>query len=198
MTDHRSVASVIGYFPGQLRFLDGLLPRRRWAMKAVSAFTGIVLASLLAACGLGIARPTDKPTDSLEANEQLRALIEAKYGEVRPFRYKIASADLNGDGKPEAVVMLIGDDWCGTSGCTLVILEKTSVDWREVSSTIASKTPVVALISVTNGWRDLAVMVSGGGVLTSQQTTLKFGENGYRKHPEVQATGPQEMLIPSL
>ena len=41
-------------------------------------------------------------------------------------RFVAAFVDLNGDGRPEAVVRLTSSHWCGSGGCTTLVLERDS------------------------------------------------------------------------
>lgn len=48
-------------------------------------------------------------------------------------KYVVAFTDLNGDGKPEAVVHLVSNDWCGSGGCTTLVLARDGDSWRVLS-----------------------------------------------------------------
>src|ERR1700742_4529247 len=40
-------------------------------------------------------------------------------------RYVASLIDLDGDGKPEVVVYLVGRAWCGSGGCRTLVLART-------------------------------------------------------------------------
>ena len=52
----------------------------------------------------------------------------ARYADPLELRWdstttRVAWADLNGDGRDDALVALRGADWCGSGGCTLLVFE---------------------------------------------------------------------------
>jgi len=57
---------------------------------------------------------------------QIKKYLKSNYGDAsetsRHFIYN--AVDLNNDGKDEYLVELIGGDWCGSGGCTVLILDK--------------------------------------------------------------------------
>lgn len=58
-----------------------------------------------------------------------------------PFQY--AMADLNGDNVNDALVLLSGSDWCGTGGCTLLVLKGgPNGSFSLLSSTTVADNPV--------------------------------------------------------
>ena len=58
--------------------------------------------------------------------DALIAFLKTNYNDAsatsRHFIYN--AVDLNDDGKDEYLVELIGGDWCGSGGCTVLILDK--------------------------------------------------------------------------
>src|ERR1041385_8331670 len=64
------------------------------------------------------------------SSDFLKTFLQKNYSDVPPSdydkttRYFAAFVDLNGDGKPEAVVYLSGRLWCGSGGCHTLILER--------------------------------------------------------------------------
>lgn len=61
-----------------------------------------------------------------EAPDAIIGYLKTNYNEAsetsRHFIYN--AVDLNDDGKDEYLVGLIGSDWCGSGGCTVLILDK--------------------------------------------------------------------------
>jgi hypothetical protein len=95
-----------------------------------------------------------------------------------PGSYTASLRDLNGDGVPEAVVLLAGPDWCGSGGCTLLVARQGAATWQVVSKTTLVHPPVVALAREHSGWRSLGVTVGGGGVAL-HPVALDFQAGGY-------------------
>jgi hypothetical protein len=89
--------------------------------------------------------------------------------------------DLNDDGQDDALVVLTGPEWCGTGGCTLLVLAKQGDGFRVVSKSTLIQTPLLVSETRTKGWRDLIVEVRGGGM-----AALKFDGTGYPSNPSTQ------------
>jgi hypothetical protein len=97
-------------------------------------------------------------------------------------RYIAAFADLDGDGAPEAIVYLTGP-WCGSGGCTTLILEPTDSSFRVVAKITVTWAPIRVLPSTSHGWRDIAVFVHGGGILKAYNARLSFDGKTYPVNP---------------
>ena len=78
--------------------------------------------------------------------------------EKEATRYSAAFVDLRDDGKQEAIVYLSSDGWCGTGGCTLLILAPEAKSYRLVTRIPAVRLPIRVLAMKSNGWRDVAVV----------------------------------------
>ncbi len=101
-----------------------------------------------------------------------------------PTRYVEASADLNGDGKNELLVHVIGPAACGSGGCpTFVYTLLGSGHWRMASIGLTNL-PIRASATRTRGWRNLIVNVRGGGAKAGD-VELAFDGRGYPKNPSV-------------
>ncbi len=84
--------------------------------------------------------------------------------------------DLNEDGKKEIFVGLTGSYFCGSGGCTQLILD----DQGNVISTFSvSGYPVIIDNNKTNGWKDLFIY-SG-----SKNRIVKFDGKTYPSNPSV-------------
>ena len=105
-------------------------------------------------------------------------------------RYTVALADLDGDKRPEALVyaMATSDgggqaDLCGSGGCDLYVLAVTPTGYREIADISLARPPVRVLPTTTNGWRDLGVMVAGGGITNGYEARLRFDGHSYPTNP---------------
>lgn len=78
-------------------------------------------------------------------------------------RYVYSLVDLNGDGKDEAIVYMMGSFFCGTGGCNMIVLTKAEKGYRLVKNFTLARTPVVISPESNKGWRDIWKMESGGG-----------------------------------
>jgi hypothetical protein len=99
-------------------------------------------------------------------------------------RYVAAWADLNGDGRPEAIVYLVSGHVCGTGGCSLMVLTPAGRSWRQVADVTIANPPIRLLSSASHGWRDLAVTVAGGGART-HAARLSFNGRSYPGNPSM-------------
>jgi uncharacterized protein YecT (DUF1311 family) len=99
-------------------------------------------------------------------------------------RYAVAWKDLNGDGRPEAIVFLMGGQWCGSGGCTMLVLEQSGGGFTVRGKTSVTSAPIAVLPSANHGWRDLVVQVGGGGGW-SGQVILPFRGDRYASNPTV-------------
>jgi uncharacterized protein YecT (DUF1311 family) len=97
-------------------------------------------------------------------------------------RYAVAWKDLNGDGRPEAVVYLMGAEWCGSGGCTLLVLEQSAGSFTVRGRSTITSAPIAVLPSTNDGWRDLVVQVGGGGARPGQ-AVLPFWGDRYAGNP---------------
>ncbi len=94
-----------------------------------------------------------------------------------PSPFRTIGADLNGDGKAEALVYFTGKDWCTLSGCTLVIFTPVRYGYKPMSVIRRVKAPVKVSGRSTIGWRNL-IVVTGGGRF-EQTVTLPFNGSRY-------------------
>lgn len=124
------------------------------------------------------------------ATAPIPAGLTAFVHDQRLTRYRSALTDLNGDGRPEALVYAIasadGDgaaDLCGSGGCDLYVLALTPSGYRVISDISITRPPVRVLPSRSRGWQDLSVYVAGGGILPGHDVRLRFDGNSYPTNP---------------
>lgn len=108
----------------------------------------------------------------------------------KQVRYVSAYEDLNGDGKPEAIVVMVSNGWCGSGGCTMFVLTLNDGAWTEVSRTTITRAPISVLPGVANGWHNLGVWVQGGGIQPGYEARLSFDGKSYPLNPTVPPAQP--------
>jgi hypothetical protein len=91
-----------------------------------------------------------------------RKLIAAA-GASGPARYVHGRADLNGDGRAEVMVFVMGPDFCGAAGCMLMLFSQETGRYTLVKEFPGSRPPLIASPMRTRGWNDLLRIDSGGG-----------------------------------
>ena len=116
--------------------------------------------------------------------ETLAAFMARQYEVADPQQYRSAFADLNGDGRFEAIVYVSAPDYCGSGGCNLLVLTPDSGRYRLVTRMTVSRLPVRQLATATNGWRDLGVAVGGGG-MEAGEAWMRFDGASYPENPTV-------------
>jgi heat shock protein HslJ len=103
-----------------------------------------------------------------------------------PGRYVYSRVDLNGDGRDEVMVYLMGSFFCGTGGCTLQLFAESQNGYALVSEFPLGRTPVIVASTKTNGWNDLFRLESGGGAETSYVKHV-FDGTTYVEHERTRA-----------
>lgn len=82
-------------------------------------------------------------------------------------RYIYNLVDLNGDGKQEALVYLLGSIFCGSGGCNLYLFSQGQQGYTRINNFPISRLPVIVSPRKTNGWHNLIRPESGGGAQPS-------------------------------
>lgn len=144
---------------------------------------GALLALTLTACG-------HPPT----AEDQL-AVALAEFTEQADLEYQHAFVDLNHDGVEDALVLLAGSDWCGSGGCTLLVLEGKVLgqqvegpSFEVISRSTVTRTPIRVVKSESEGWQSLIVHSDGSEKL------LPFDGNRYPPNPSMQSSATAQQL----
>jgi len=112
-------------------------------------------------------------------------------------QYAVNYSDLNDDHHPEAIVHLAGPNFCGSGGCTTFVLTETEAGWFTVGRMTVSRLPIYRLPMHHEGWFDLGVYVSGGGMQPSVRG-VRFDRGSYRSNPTkgpVVGRLPQEATV---
>lgn len=105
-------------------------------------------------------------------------------------RYVAGFADLNGDGEPEAIVHLTSNEWCGSGGCTTLILVRDGDSWKVLTRITITRPAIRVLTTKSNGWRSIAVWVQGGSVQPGYEAELRFNGKTYATNPSVAPARP--------
>src|SRR5262245_17836215 len=129
---------------------------------------------------------------------KLQELYSNWDGEVRYFA---SSIDLNGDGRDEIIVHLVGETLCGWEGCDTLVFTPSDAGFRHVTTIRLTHAPIRISPRSTNGWRNLIVSVSGDGVRRHDRELPYDGES-YPSDPTTipvrrWARTSAEVVIPS-
>ncbi len=99
-----------------------------------------------------------------------------------PVKYYYNKVDLNGDGKEEVFTVLYGMYVSGSGGGSGLLFDN---NYNLVSTFTLVRTPIIISNNKTNGWNDILMYVSGGGI-ESFYAQMKFDGKTYPSNPSVQ------------
>jgi len=99
--------------------------------------------------------------------------------------YKYVLVDLNEDSTPDAVVLVTDPYYCGSGGCSMLILRGTKGAFKLLSSSTITREPILVLPEKRYGWHTLSVWCSGGGISLGQ-VLMRFNGSRYPLNPSMQ------------
>lgn len=111
-----------------------------------------------------------------------------------PARYVAARHDLDGDGADEVIVYLMGPFFCGTGGCSLLVLTPDGAGYRQIGDVGTARPPVRIVTAAGKGHADLLYRRSGGGGPT-EDVRLAFRDGRYRKASPAKDGGTQTPAV---
>lgn len=91
-------------------------------------------------------------------------------------KFQMYKIDLNGDGKDEYFVRLMGSYFCGSGGCTFLLLDRYS---EIITKFTVMRPPIYVSVEKENGWRKLMVESEG------KYKELVFDGKRYPSNPSV-------------
>lgn len=142
--------------------------------------------SFIAAVGLFLGTTALSFSQTKSVPDAIIAYLKANHNDVpensRHFIYN--AIDLNNDGKDEYLVELIGGEWCGSGGCTVLILDrnfKLNTRMTVVNDPIYIGAP--GSKEVTKGYSNIYIQNKDGSV-------AKMAWNG-KKYPTNPSVAPK-------
>ena len=169
----------------------------------IVSLSGMVCSILL--CGGSAQAQSSQPAvHSTSLEQSVKHFLETwRNGFYRSDSYTAVFPDLNGDGNPEAIVYLTGDGWCGSGGCSMLVLTQNAQhSWRIVGNISVTHRPISVLKSMSHGWHSIGVWESGGGILKPYEAELLFNGKKYPFNPSMPPARklskpvPEEVVIP--
>lgn len=130
--------------------------------------------------------------DIIESEKERNAELEkalkkefklSKYD--KNIRYYYNTIDLNDDGIPEVFAYVVGSSVCGTGGCSAIIFQKQGEDYDVLSKFTLVNPPIIISDKKTNGYKDIIMYVSGGGI-ESFFAKMKYDGKHYPSNPSIQ------------
>jgi hypothetical protein len=143
--------------------------------------TSLVAVAIIFLAGFP-ARSQDQPT--VRNQDSLKKFLR-DYLKDTATTYRSAFVDLNEGGAQDAIVYLTGQSWCGSGGCTLLILAPDGPSYRLVTKITVVRLPICILATRSNGWHDISVQVRGGGIQPGYEADLPFDGKTYPSNPSV-------------
>jgi hypothetical protein len=131
---------------------------------------------------------------SASSNGAIDAAVRTwvKAGPQPSFTY--ALVDLDDDGILDAVVLVNDPHYCGSGGCTLVVLAGTAIGFDVVSASTVTRGPISVLSAKQYKWHTLAVHVAGGGV-SPAVVLLRYDGHRYPGNPTSQPNASPKDLV---
>ncbi len=108
----------------------------------------------------------------------------------RTTRYSFADVNRSDGTTEEVIVYLSGHDWCGSGGCTLLILAPRGSRYDVIGYTTIVWPPIRLLGTTSAGRHDIAVRIAGGGVRPAREVVLRFDGKHYPSNPTVPPAQP--------
>lgn len=109
------------------------------------------------------------------------------------IRYFYNKIDLNDDQVPETFVYLVGPTVCGTGGCSGLLLEEKDGEYKVKTRFSLVRTPIMIQNETTNGWKDIVMYVTGGGIEPGYHQ-LKYNGKTYPSNPSVEPIIKEEKI----
>jgi heat shock protein HslJ len=174
----------------QLPYVRGYLLRDGRLNLSLLADGGILIWEPRAGAGPAYSNRPDPALEAaiLAASPDLRRALGSAGGGMGRMSYVHARTDLDGDGRQDVLVYLMGPYVCGTGGCTLQVFRQGARGYRLVSSFPTSRLPIIVSQTRRNGWRDLWRLQSGGGAPPTYVREA-FDGRGYIEKQRIPAAG---------
>lgn len=97
--------------------------------------------------------------------------------------YAIDSVSLAGSGPRADLVYVVAPlDWCGSGGCTTLVIDRTAATPRIVAEISLTWQPIRVLPTTSHGWHDLGLLVGSGA---ETWDTYRYNGRRYRLYRSV-------------
>lgn len=98
-------------------------------------------------------------------------------------QFKLYTTDLNGDGKKETFVSLVGSYFCGTGGCTMLLLDS---NYKLITKFTVMQGSIFVEPRTENDWKVLTVKSEG------EWKSLVYANGTYPSNPSVVERSKQD------
>ena len=118
------------------------------------------LAAVMAGCLIPLSKVDAQGTTEFTLKKKVTQFLTGfQKGTGPPSKesdISIQFVDLNGDGTPEALVIINDPHWCGSRGCSAFVLDLRGPTAKDIGDFTAFD--LKPLSSRTRGWRDISVI----------------------------------------
>jgi hypothetical protein len=165
------------------------IPERKSFLNFRSMMSAIRSAGLMLLATCCVAQAQHQPNSKQDESPKRFLqdyLADSRSEDREPTRYSSAFVDLKDDGTQEVIVYITGSFWCGTGGCTTLILAPNSSSYNIVTKVFTTRSPIRVLQTKSDGWHDISVIERGGyGGETPYlfEAKLSFDGKSYRMTP---------------
>jgi hypothetical protein len=156
-------------------------------MRCSRPITAFVCLALLGSIAVAQTAESTSP----ELLKAVRKFVGKAGGDTSDTKYIAAYAHLSGNSGQQAIVYLIGSYWCGTGGCTAVVLQPKKNKFYVMSRFSVTQLPIRVLETASNGWQDIGVWVEGGGISPGYEARLQFNGSSYPRNPTGHQGNPE-------
>lgn len=126
--------------------------------------------------GLHVLKPEMVKNADLE--KAIMATLKMDDKDAKETQYYYNHIDLNGDGNEEVFVQLTGPYTSGSGGDTGLLFQQEDHTFKFLQKFTLIRNPIIVSTEQTNGWNNLILQVSGGGV-ASHYVQLKHDGTQY-------------------
>jgi hypothetical protein len=154
-----------------------LIAMRRCKFRQLRGLAGYRMPIGLLLSGLCSVAMAQAPTELSRAVQ----IYEREHGGAEASAFRWALADLNDDGRDDAIVLLSGPKHCGSGGCTMLVFRGTEQGFSLISASNIVMGPIRVSAKSVEGWRSLIVYSKGKG-----EVVLRFSGSRYPSDPSQQ------------
>jgi hypothetical protein len=149
---------------------------RKWLKRATLLFVG--------ACS-SHAHATESDMKDVSLQTFLQEYLKGSSSTVDPTtRYSVAKLSLD-DKTQMDFVYISGQRWCGSGGCTALLLRLDRTSFKVIEKFSLVRLPILVLPNLTNGWHDIALWVRGGGA-SGRPAVLRYNGARYPSNPSTE------------
>jgi hypothetical protein len=127
----------------------------------------------------------NRPSEPLKTFLRSYLSLGGKFAPDRTTRITAVTVTIDNGKAEEDIVYLSGQGWCGSGGCTMLILEPTGSSFKVLGRVTIVQLPIRLLRTMSHGHPDIGVFVQGGGIMSGYEAVLTFNGVKYASNPSL-------------